>query len=131
MVFLQEVKLKPFRREVEKHIGRGRGFISTEVPFTPRAKRVLELAINESKQLGVNYVGSEHIFLAIMTEGDGIAMKILDKFKVNYIQTRRLLFQFIEDIEEYGPIPPKTPKTKFEVPCVVIASPALLPKAVL
>lgn len=110
VLFLQGVRLKPFRREVEKHIGRGRGFISTEVPFTPRAKRVLELAINESKQLGVNYVGSEHIFLATMTEGDGIAMKILDKFKINYIQTRRLLFQFIEDIEEYGPIPPKPPK---------------------
>jgi ATP-dependent Clp protease ATP-binding subunit ClpC len=110
VLWLQGVRLKPFRREVEKHIGRGRGFLSLEVPFTPRAKRILELAINESKQLAVNYVGSEHLFLAIMTEGDGIAMKILDKFKINYVQTRRLVFQFIEDIETYGPIPPKPPR---------------------
>ena len=108
VLYLQGIRLKPFRREVEKHIGRGRGFVGSEVPFTPRAKRVLEIAIGEAKDLNVNYVGSEHILLATLTEGAGIAIKILDKFKINYLDTRRLIFEFMGDIEEYGPWMPST-----------------------
>ena len=58
VLYIQGVKLKAFRREVEKKIGRGRGFVGNEVPFTPRAKYVLEIAVVEAKDLNVNYVGS-------------------------------------------------------------------------
>ena len=53
--------------EVEKIIGRGSGFVAVEIPFTPRAKRVLELALEEARQLGHNYIGTEHILLGLFT----------------------------------------------------------------
>jgi len=101
-LYLEGIRLKPFRREVEKHTGRGRGFIGDEIPFTPRAKRVLEMSISEAKDLGLNYVGSEHILLAVLSEGGGVAVQILDKFKIDYVKLRRWIFTFIEEVEEYG-----------------------------
>ena len=59
------VNLKDARVEVEKIIGRGSGFVAVEIPFTPRAKRVLELSLEEARQLGHNYIGTEHLLLAI------------------------------------------------------------------
>ena len=56
------VNLKDARVEVEKIIGRGSGFVAVEIPFTPRAKRVLELSLEEARQLGHNYIGTEHLF---------------------------------------------------------------------
>lgn len=97
----QGIKLKSFRREVEKLVGRGRGFLGLEVPFTPRAKRVLELAILEARALDVNYVGSEHLLLAMINSGDGLGMVILDKFKINYSETRRLIFELVGEMDEY------------------------------
>ena len=87
----QGIKLKAFRREVEKLVGRGRGFLGLEVPFTPRAKRVLELAILEARALDVNYVGSEHLLLAMINSGDGLGMVILDKFKKNQASINKSL----------------------------------------
>ena len=55
------VNLKDARTEVEKIIGRGSGFVAVEIPFTPRAKRVLELSWDEARQLGHNYIGTEHL----------------------------------------------------------------------
>ena len=55
------VNLKDARVEVEKIIGRGSGFVAVEIPFTPRAKRVLELSLEEARQLGHNYIGTEHL----------------------------------------------------------------------
>jgi ATP-dependent Clp protease ATP-binding subunit ClpC len=103
VLYIQGVKLKAFRREVEKKIGRGRGFVGNEVPFTPRAKYVLEIAVVEAKDLNVNYVGSEHLLLAILTEGSGMGLRILDKFHINYNETRRLIFEFMGNIDEYDP----------------------------
>lgn len=103
VLHIQGIRLKPFRREVEKQIGRGRGFVGNEIPFTPRAKYVLELAIIEAKDLNLNYVGSEHLLLAMLTEGGGMAIRILDKYKINYSETRRLIFEFMGNIDEYDP----------------------------
>ncbi|ONM17895.1 Double Clp-N motif-containing P-loop nucleoside triphosphate hydrolase superfamily protein [Zea mays] len=73
------INLKDARVEVEKIIGRGSGFVAVEIPFTPRAKRVLELSLEEARQLGIiftylhrhNYVGSEHLLLGLLREGEG------------------------------------------------------------
>ena len=67
------VNLKDARVEVEKIIGRGSGFVAVEIPFTPRAKRVLELSLEEARQLGHNYIGTEHLLLGLIREGEGVA----------------------------------------------------------
>eukprot|EP00245_Coleochaete_scutata_P014624 TRINITY_DN629_c1_g2_i1.p1 TRINITY_DN629_c1_g2~~TRINITY_DN629_c1_g2_i1.p1 ORF type:complete len:950 (+),score=219.05 TRINITY_DN629_c1_g2_i1:149-2998(+) len=72
------VGLKEGRAEVEKIIGRGSGFVAVEIPFTPRAKRVLELALEEARQLGHNYIGTEHLLLGLLREGEGVATRVLE-----------------------------------------------------
>lgn len=68
------------RTEMESIIGRGSGFVAVEIPFTPRAKRVLELSWDEARQLGHNYIGTEHLLLGIVREGEGVGSRILEKF---------------------------------------------------
>ena len=77
------INLKDARVEVEKIIGRGSGFVAVEIPFTPRAKRVLELAWEEARQLGHNYIGTEHLLLGLIGEGEGVATKVLQNLNVN------------------------------------------------
>merc|ERR1719454_324849 len=72
------VTLKEARIEVEKIIGRGSGFVAVEIPFTPRAKRVLEISLDEARQLGHNYIGTEHILLGLLREGEGVAARVLE-----------------------------------------------------
>jgi ATP-dependent Clp protease ATP-binding subunit ClpC len=72
------INLKDARVEVEKIIGRGNGFVAVEIPFTPRAKRVLELSLEEARQLGHNYIGSEHLLLGLLREGEGVAARVLE-----------------------------------------------------
>ncbi|MQL79544.1 hypothetical protein Taro_011977 [Colocasia esculenta] len=72
------INLKDARVEVEKIIGRGSGFVAVEIPFTPRAKGVLELSLKEAQQLGHNYIGSEHLLLGLLREGEGVAARVLE-----------------------------------------------------
>ncbi|KAG4398260.1 hypothetical protein AAZX31_08G008500 [Glycine max] len=72
------INLKDARVEVEKIIGRGSGFVAVEIPFTSRAKRVLELSLEEARQLGHNYIGSEHLLLGLLREGEGVAARVLE-----------------------------------------------------
>ena len=95
-----KVTLKKARREIELYIGRGTGFVASEIPFTPRAKRVLEMAIHEGKDLGQNFVGTEHILLALINETDGVAMRTLDKIRVDIPKLRKLIMKEIEDNQE-------------------------------
>ncbi|MEM9276379.1 MAG: Clp protease N-terminal domain-containing protein, partial [Cyanobacteria bacterium P01_F01_bin.143] len=74
----QGVNLQNARIEVEKIIGRGSVFVAVEIPFTSRAKRVLELSIEEARQLGHNYIGTEHLLLGIIREGEGVAARVLE-----------------------------------------------------
>ena len=94
------VTLKKARREIELYIGRGTGFVASEIPFTPRAKRVLEMAVHEGKDLGQNFVGTEHILLALIAESDGVAMRTLDKLKVDISKLRNLILAYIEENQE-------------------------------
>lgn len=82
------VNLKDARIEVEKIIGRGSGFVAVEIPFTPRAKRVLELSWDEARQLGHNYIGTEHLLLGLIREGEGVATRILENLGVDLNKVR-------------------------------------------
>jgi ATP-dependent Clp protease ATP-binding subunit ClpC len=77
------VTLEDARREVESIIGRGSGFIPAEIPFTPRAKRVFESSLQEARQLGNNYIGSEHILLGLLQDEEGVAAKVLENFSID------------------------------------------------
>ena len=95
-----KVTLKKTRKEIELYIGRGTGFVASEIPFTPRAKRVLEMAVHEGKDLGQNFVGTEHILLALIAEPDGVARRTLDKMRVNLPNLRNLVLAYIEETQE-------------------------------
>ena len=95
-----KVTLKKARKEIELYIGRGTGFVASEIPFTPRAKRVLEMAVHEGKDLGQNFVGTEHLLLALIAESDGVAMRTLDKLRVDIRKLRNLILTYIEENQE-------------------------------
>ena len=109
------ITLKKTRKEIEKYIGRGTGFVASEIPFTPRAKRVLEMSIHEGQDLGVNYVGTEHVLLSLINEADGIAMRTLDKLRVNVPKLRHLILTYIEEQQEDILKPPLTDQEKWAV----------------
>ena len=94
------VNLKDARMEVERIIGRGSGFVAVEIPFTPRAKRVLEMAIEEARDLGHSYIGTEHILLALLEEEDGVATRVLENLGVDLSKVRsEILGQIGETVE--------------------------------
>jgi ATP-dependent Clp protease ATP-binding subunit ClpC len=72
-----DISLGSVRQQVEEIIGRGFGMPSGHIPFTPRAKKVLELSLREALQLGHNYIGTEHILLGLIREGNGVAAQVL------------------------------------------------------
>ena len=82
------VNIKEAREEVEKIIGRGCGFVAVEIPFTPRAKKVLELSWDEARQLGHSYIGTEHLLLGLIREGEGVAAKVLENLGVDLNKCR-------------------------------------------
>ena len=95
-----KVTLKKARREIELYIGRGTGFVASEIPFTPRAKRVLEMAVQEGKDIGQNYVGTEHILLALIAEEDGVAIRTIEKLGVDIAQLRSKTLVLIKENQE-------------------------------
>ena len=82
------VNLKDARIEVEKIIGRGSGSVKAEIPFTPKAKRVLELASTEAHQLGDKEIATEHLLLALVREEEGVGARVLENMGVNLSQVR-------------------------------------------
>ena len=94
------VNLKDARIEVEKIIGRGSGFVAVEIPFTPRAKRVLELSLEEARQLGHNYIGTEHLLMGLVREGEGVAARVLENLAVNVSSIRAEVIQMLGDNTE-------------------------------
>ncbi|KAK3136388.1 hypothetical protein QOZ80_5BG0433260 [Eleusine coracana subsp. coracana] len=94
------VNLKDARVEVEKIIGRGNGFVAVEIPFTPRAKRVLELSLEEARQLGHNYIGSEHLLLGLLREGEGVAARVLESLGADPSNIRTQVIRMIGETTE-------------------------------
>ena len=94
------VNLKDARVEVEKIIGRGSGFVAVEIPFTPRAKRVLELSLEEARQLGHNYIGTEHLLLGLIREGEGVAARVLENLGVDLTKVKSQIVKSLGDTVE-------------------------------
>src|SRR6266496_2988362 len=89
------VSLASVRAEVEKIIGRGDEYPGVHIPFTRRAKKVLELSLREALQLGHNYIGTEHILLGLIREGDGVAAQVLTKLGVDLTRARQQVLEIL------------------------------------
>jgi len=89
------ISLDAVRQQVEEIIGRGQQAQSGHIPFTPRAKKVLELSLRESRQLGHNYIGTEHILLGLLREGDGVAAQVLVKLGADLNRVRQQVIQLL------------------------------------
>ncbi len=94
------VTLKDARIEVEKIIGRGSGFLSLEIPFTPGAKRIIELSQEESHQLGHNYIGTEHLLLASLLVDEGNASRVLANLGVDPTKIRPQVLRMLGETTE-------------------------------
>jgi ATP-dependent Clp protease ATP-binding subunit ClpA len=82
------ISLEAVRAQVEEIIGQGQRAPSGHIPFTPRAKKVLELSLRESKQLGHNHIGTEHILLGLIREGEGVAAQVLIRLGADLSRAR-------------------------------------------
>ena len=76
------LKVSEVRKEINKLIGKGSGFIAVEIPFTPRAKSILEQSLQQARAFNHSYIGTEHMLLALLDDTEGIAIQILTKLKV-------------------------------------------------
>ncbi|MGM1060926.1 ATP-dependent Clp protease ATP-binding subunit [Saccharothrix sp. Mg75] len=89
------IALEGVRQQVEEIIGQGQQAPSGHIPFTPRAKKVLELSLREALQLGHNYIGTEHILLGLIREGEGVAAQVLVKLGADLNRVRQQVLQLL------------------------------------
>ena len=90
-----DIDLASVRDEVVKIIGQGQQSPSGHIPFTPRAKKVLELSLREALQLGHNYIGTEHILLGLIREGEGVAAQVLQQLGAELQKVRQTVIQLL------------------------------------
>ena len=106
------VELEKIRQAVESSIGRGESTVSGEIGLTPRAKRVIELAVDEARRLHHNYIGTEHLLLGLLREGEGVAAGVLEGFGITLEKVRaevvRLLSQNMPQQAQAGARPAAT-----------------------
>jgi ATP-dependent Clp protease ATP-binding subunit ClpC len=111
------ISLEAVRQQVEEIIGQGQQAPSGHIPFTPRAKKVLELSLREALQLGHNYIGTEHILLGLIREGEGVAAQVLVKLGADLNRVRQQVIQLLsgyqgkEPASSGGPATEATPST--------------------
>ncbi|MFM8956789.1 MAG: ATP-dependent Clp protease ATP-binding subunit, partial [Actinomycetota bacterium] len=96
------ISLEAVRAQVEEIIGQGGSSPSGHIPFTPRAKMVLELSLREALQLGHNYIGTEHILLGLIREGEGVAAQVLVKLGADLSRVRQQVIQLLSGYEGSG-----------------------------
>src|ERR687886_2819862 len=89
------ISLEAVRAQVEEIIGQGQTAPTGHIPFTPRAKKVLELSLREALQLGHNYIGTEHILLGLIREGEGVAAQVLVKLGADLSRVRQQVIQLL------------------------------------
>ena len=94
------INIDSVRTEVVEIIGEGQQSPSGHIPFTPRAKKVLELSLREALQLGHNYIGTEHILLGLIREGEGVAAQVLKKLGAELSQVRQTVIKLISSSGE-------------------------------
>ncbi|MBE9187170.1 ATP-dependent Clp protease ATP-binding subunit [Microcoleus sp. LEGE 07076] len=92
------LNLKEARNEIENIIGRGSGFLPPEIPFTPRVKRIFETALNEARQLGHNYIGTEHILLGLIQDDEGVAAKVLQNLGIDRQRVRTQVIRAVGEV---------------------------------
>ena len=94
------ISLEAVRAQVEEIIGQGQSAPTGHIPFTPRAKKVLELSLREALQLGHNYIGTEHILLGLIREGEGVAAQVLVKLGASFDRVRQQVIQILADASQ-------------------------------
>jgi ATP-dependent Clp protease ATP-binding subunit ClpC len=99
------ISLEAVRNQVEEIIGQGGSSPSGHIPFTPRAKKVLELSLREALQLGHNYIGTEHILLGLIREGEGVAAQVLVKLGADLSRVRQQVIQLLSGYQGSGSAP--------------------------
>src|SRR5438132_636483 len=97
------ISLEGVRAQVEEIIGQGQQAPSGHIPFTPRAKKVLELSLREALQLGHNYIGTEHILLGLIREGEGVAAQVLQKLGADLNRVRQQVIQLLSGYQGKEP----------------------------
>ncbi len=97
------ISLDAVREQVQEIIGQGQQAPSGHIPFTPRAKKVLELSLREALQLGHNYIGTEHILLGLIREGEGVAAQVLVKLGADLNRVRQQVFQLLSGYQGKEP----------------------------
>jgi ATP-dependent Clp protease ATP-binding subunit ClpC len=103
------ISLEAVRSQVEEIIGQGGSSPTGHIPFTPRAKKVLELSLREALQLGHNYIGTEHILLGLIREGEGVAAQVLVKLGADLSRVRQQVIQLLSGYQ--GPAGRSEPAT--------------------
>merc|ERR1712032_333965 len=119
--------LKDARVEVEKMVGRGSGFVAVEIPFTPRAKMVLEGSLEEARQLGHNYIGTEHLLLGLVGQSEGIAACVFKKVRVDRSKVRS---KIIRSLGENRGVDDGTSTTRSKTPTLAQFGTNLTKKAI-
>jgi ATP-dependent Clp protease ATP-binding subunit ClpC len=99
-----DISLNGVREQVQEIIGEGSHAPSGHIPFTPRAKKVLELSLREALQLGHNYIGTEHILLGLIREGEGVAAQVLGKLGADLGGVRQQVIQLLSGYEGKDPV---------------------------
>src|SRR5689334_3916037 len=94
-----DISLEAVRAQVEEIIGQGQQAPSGHIPFTPRAKTVLELSLREALQLGHSYIGTEHILLGLIREGEGVAAQVLQKLGADLNRVRQQVIQLLSGFQ--------------------------------
>ena len=97
-----DISLEAVRAQVEEIIGQGQQAPSGHIPFTPRAKKVLELSLREALQLGHSYIGTEHILLGLIREGEGVAAQVLQKLGADLNRVRQQVIQLLSGLPGQG-----------------------------
>jgi len=90
-----DISIEAIRRQVDEIVGQGRAAPTGHIPFTPRSKKVLELSLREALQLGHNYIGTEHILLGLIREGEGVATQVFHKLGCDLSRVRQTVLELM------------------------------------
>jgi ATP-dependent Clp protease ATP-binding subunit ClpC len=90
-----DISVEAARQQVEEIVGRGEAESTGHIPFTPRAKKVLELSLREALQLGHNYIGTEHLLLGLIREGEGVAAQVLRTLGADMNRVRQAVIELL------------------------------------
>ncbi len=112
------ISLDAVRQQVEEIIGQGQEALSGHIPFTPRGKKVFELSLRESLQLGHNYIGTEHILLGLIREGDGVAAQVLVRLGADLNRVRQQVIQLVHGHQPKEPVLVRPAAQELSLPTV-------------